>query len=100
MANTSGFSCSTAAGVPTNLIQTNDGIFPTANSSTTESSSSVPQSHIQSAPNNIVGPALDRNHGKLGGEHGGAGTRTDDRKGETVPHEGDNASPTAKHTEP
>ena len=100
MADRSGLNFSTAAGVKTNLFQTHDGIVPTANSSTTESSSSVPKSQIHSMANNIVGPALDRNHGKLGGEHGGAGTRTDDRKGEIVPHEGDNVSPTAKHIEP
>jgi hypothetical protein len=99
-ADTSGFSYPSAAGVPTNLDQTNAGIVPTANSSTTESSSSVPISQIHSTPNNIIGPALDRNHGKLGGEHGGSGTRTDDRKSETVPNDGYTASPTAKYTEP
>ena len=41
-----------------------------------------------------IGPALDRNHGKLGDEHGGAGTRSDDRKGETIKNEGDTTTPT------
>jgi hypothetical protein len=99
-ADTSGFNYSSAAGVPTNLDQNFVGIAPTGNSSTTESSSSVPLSQMQSTPNNHVGPALDRNFGKLGGEHGGSGTRTDDRKGETVPNDGYTVSPTAQHTEP
>jgi hypothetical protein len=96
-ADTSGFNYPSAAGKPTNLEQTHIGLVPTANSSTTESSSSVP---ITTTLNNHIGPSVDRNQGKLGGEHGGAGTRADDRKGETVQNEGDTTSPTAKHEDP
>ncbi len=93
-ANTSGFNYPSAAGKPTNLDQTHVGIVPTANSSTTESSSSVPITTTYPTLNNPIGPSVDRNQGKLGGEHGGAGTRTDDRKGETVVHEPDETTPT------
>jgi hypothetical protein len=96
-ADTSGFNYPSAAGVPTNTDQTYVGIVPTANSSTTESSSSVPIS--QTYPASQVGPTIDKNQGKLGGEHGGAGTREDDRKGEYVKDAGDTTSPSATFDE-
>ena len=92
-ADTSGFSYPSAAGIPTNTQQTHVGIVPTANSSTTESSSSVPITH--STMINHIGPSIDRHQGKLYGEHGGAGTRTDDRKGENVRNDGHTATPVA-----
>lgn len=99
-ADTSGFNYPSAAGKATNLDQTHVGIVPTANSSTTESSSTVPITTTYPTLNNQVGPALDRNHGKLGGEHGGAATREDDRKGETVKNEGDTTTSVAQHQNP
>jgi len=99
-ADTSGLNYPSAAGVPTNLDQTYVGIVPTANSSTTESSSSVPTKTTYPTLNNRVGPSIDPNHGKLGGEHGGSGTRTDDRKGDNVENEANTACPVSKHHEP
>ncbi len=99
-ADTSGFNYPSAAGKPTNFDQTNIGIAPTANSSITESSSSVPVTVTHPTVNQPIGLTIDPNHGKLGGEHGGAGTRRDDRKGEIVPNEGDTTSPTAIHVDP
>lgn len=98
--DTSGFNYPSAAGKATNYDQVHTGIIPTGNSSTTESSSSVPISQTQTISTNRVGPALDKDHGKLGGEHGGAGTREDDRKGENVPNVGDTTSPTAQPNHP
>jgi hypothetical protein len=95
-ADTSGFNYPSAAGVPTNFDQTHVGIVPTANSSTVESSSSVPIKTTHSTLNNPIGPSVDRHQGQLGGEHGGAGTRTDDRKGETVKNEGDTTTSVAE----
>jgi hypothetical protein len=99
-ADTSGFNYPSAAGIPTNLDQTYVGIVPTPNSSTTESSSSVPITTTYPTLNQHIGPCVDRHQGQLGGEHGGSGTRTDDRKGETVKNEGDTTSPTAHHDQP
>jgi hypothetical protein len=99
-ADTSGFNYPSAAGVPTNLDQNNVGIVPTANSSTTESSSSVRTTTTYPTSNNRAGPTSDPNYGKLGGEHGGSGTRTDDRKGDNVENEANTASPISKHHEP
>lgn len=96
----SGFNYPSAAGKPTNLDQTHIGYIPPSDSSVPVSSSSVPSSFVHTTPTNIVGPALDKNHGKLGGEHGGAGTRDDDRKGENVPNTGDTVSPTAQPNHP
>jgi hypothetical protein len=90
--DTSGFNYPSAAGVPTNLDQT-VGIAPTANSSSTESSSSVYTTQTTPLPNTQIDP----NQGKLGGEHGGAGTRNDDRKDEYVTDTGDTTSPVATH---
>lgn len=98
--DTSGFNYPSAAGKATNLEQINTGIIPTGSSSTNESSSSVPSSQTQTIQTNRVGPALDKDHGKLGAEHGGSGTRTDDRKGENVPNTGDTVSPTAQPNHP
>ncbi|CAF0791529.1 unnamed protein product [Adineta steineri] len=94
-ADTSGFNYPSAAGVPTNTDQTHIGIVPTANSSTTESSSSVPITTTHSTLNNRIGPAIDRHQGQLYDEHGGAGTRADDRKGENVHNDGYTATPVA-----
>jgi hypothetical protein len=66
-ADTSGFNYPSAAGLPTNVDETR------------------------------IGPSVDLLHGKLGGEHGGSGTRADDRKGENVPTTGETASPVAEH---
>jgi len=99
-ADTSGFNYPSAAGIPTNTNQTHVGIVPTANSSTTESSSSVPITTTHSTLNNHIGPSIDRHQGKLEGEHGGAGTRADDRKGENVKNEGHTATPVAKKEHP
>jgi hypothetical protein len=49
--------------------------------------------------NNHIGPSIDRHQGKLEGEHGGAGTRADDRKGELVKNDGHTATPVAKKEE-
>jgi hypothetical protein len=92
-ADTSGFNYPSAAGIPTNTFQTHVGVVPTANSSTTESSSSVPIKTTHSTLNDPIGPSIDRHQGKLEGEHGGAGTRTDDRKGENVHNDGYTATP-------
>ena len=96
-ADTSGFNYPSAAGKPTNYDQTHVGIVPTSNNSATESSSTVPMTTTHSTSATPLGPSVSVNHGKLGGEHGGAGTRTDDRKGEIVKGEGDKVSPTAEH---
>ncbi|CAF2733077.1 unnamed protein product [Rotaria sp. Silwood2] len=93
----SGFYYSTAAGKPTNIGQTHVGYVPPGDSSIVESSSSVPMTTTNSMLHSYQGPMVDRNLGKLGDEHGGAGTRTDDRKGEIVKNEGDTPSPTAEH---
>ncbi|CAF1020875.1 unnamed protein product [Adineta steineri] len=95
----SGFNYPSAAGKATNTDQTHVGIMPTANSSTAESSSSVPMTTTYPTQTHI-GPSIDIHHGQLGGEHGGSGTRTDDRKGETVKNEGDTTTSTAQHTDP
>jgi hypothetical protein len=94
-ADTSGFNYPSAAGIPTNFDQTYVGIVPTANSSTTESSSSVPITTTYSILNDHIGSAVDQHAGKLEGEHGGAGTRADDRKGENVKNDGYTATPVA-----
>jgi len=94
-ADTSGFSYPTAAGIPTNMAETYVDILPTANSSTTESSSSVPMTITHSTLNNRIGPSVDRHQGKFYGEHGGAGTRADYRKGENVHNDGYTATPVA-----
>jgi len=99
-ADTSGFNYPSAAGIATNYEQTNVGIVPTANSSATESSSSVPLTRTHPASVSHIGPSIDIHQGQLGGEHGGSGTRTDDRKGETVKNEGDTTTSTAQHTDP
>lgn len=99
-ADTSGFNYPSAAGKPTNTVQNHIGYVALSDSSVTESSSSVPIRQTYTTPNAPLGPALDRNHGKLGDEHGGAGTRDDDRKGDTVKNEGDTTSPTAQHHQP
>ncbi|CAF3726006.1 unnamed protein product [Rotaria sp. Silwood1] len=96
-ADTPGFNYSTAAGVPTNTNQTHIGYVPPSDSSVTESSSSVPMTFTDPTLHSPLGPYVDRNFGKLGGEHGGAGTRTNDRKGETVKNEGDTTTSTAEH---
>ncbi|UJR30537.1 hypothetical protein I4U23_018067 [Adineta vaga] len=96
-ADTSGFNYPSAAGKPTNFDQTHVGIVPTANNSATESSSSVSITTTQPISQTHIGPSISIHHGQLGGEHGGSGTRADDRKGETVQNEGDTVSPTAKH---
>jgi hypothetical protein len=98
-ADTSGFNYSGAAGVRTNLDQTYVGIVPTSNSSNTETSSSVPIVTNNPTLNNHIVPSIDPNYGKLGGEHGGSGTRTDDRKGDNVENEANTACPTSKHHE-
>jgi len=98
-ADTSGFSYPSAAGIPTNLDQTYVDIVPTSNSSITESSSSVPMTTTYSTLNHHIEPSVDRYQGKLGDEHGGAGTRADDRKGENVINDGYTATPVAtKHS--
>jgi len=81
-ADTSGFNYPSAAGIPT----------------TTESSSSssVTMTTTHSTLNDPIGPASDRHQGKLEGEHGGAGTRADDRKGLNVKNAGYTATPVAK----
>ena len=65
--------------VPTNMDQTYVGIMLTANSSITDSSSSVPITITHST---------DRHQGKVYGEHGGARTRADDRRVEHVHNDG------------
>ena len=95
-ADTSGFNYPSAAGKPTNIEQTHIGIVPTANSSTTESSSSVPITTTYSTLNDRIGPAVDRHQGKLEGEHGGAGTRANDRQGVHVKNDGYTATPVAQ----
>ena len=77
-ADTSGFNYPSAAGIPT----------PTA---TAQVNAVHPNTETD------LGPAIDPNFGKLGGEHGGAGTRADDRKGEVIFNEGHSATPVAKH---
>lgn len=98
-ADTSGFNYPSAAGKVTNTDQHHIGHVASGDTAT-ESSSSVPQSQTYTTGNVHSGPALDINHGKLGDEHGGAGTRHNDRKGETVQNEGDTTSPTAQHHQP
>jgi len=98
-ADTSGFNYPTAAGIPTNIEQTYVDIVPTANSSTIESSSSVPITTTYSTLNNHIGPSIDRHQGKFDGEHGGAGTRADDRQGVLVKNDGHTATPVAKKEE-
>jgi hypothetical protein len=95
-ADTSGFNYPSAAGIPTNIEQTYVDLLPTVNSSTMDSSSSVPITTTYSTLNNHIGPSVDRHQGKLEGEHGGAGTRADDRKGELVKNDGHTATPVAK----
>ena len=99
-ADTSGFNYPSAAGVPTNFDQTHVGILPTGNSSTVESSSSVPMTNAYVKAPAHIGPAIDLHHGKLGDEHGGSGTRADDRKGETVKNEGDTTTSVAEKHKP
>lgn len=99
-ADTSGFSYPSAAGVPTNVERTHVGIIPTSSSSVVESSSSVPVTMTHATLNERVGPAVDRHQGQLYGEHGGAGTRADDRKGELVKNDGHTATPVASHEHP
>ena len=77
------------------MDQTYVGIMPTANSSTTESSSSVPITMTHSTLNNRIGPSIDRHQGKLYGEHGGTGTGADDRKDEHAHNDGHTATPVA-----
>jgi len=89
-ADTSGFSYPSAAGKPTNTDQNYVANVAPSDSSVTESSSTVPMGQTYTMPTNRLGPAVDLHHGKLGDEHGGAGTRADDRKGDTI-------SPTAQH---
>ena len=96
-ADTSGFSYPSAAGVPTNITQTHVGLMPTSTSSIPESSSSVSTTITHSTSDNRIGPAVDRHHGKLYGEHGGAGTRANDRKGEIVKNDGHTPTPVAIH---
>lgn len=86
------FNYPSAAGIPTNVDKIHIGIVPTGNSLITESSSSVP---ITTTLNNHLGPSIDLHQGKLEGEHGGAGTRDDDRKGENVHNDGYTATPVA-----
>ncbi|UJR16147.1 hypothetical protein I4U23_003058 [Adineta vaga] len=96
-ADTSGFSYPSAAGIPTNIDRIPVDIIPTSTSSITESSSSVPVTSTNSTSNSRIGPAIDLHHGKLYDEHGGAGTRADDRKGEIVKNDGHTATPVAVH---
>ena len=91
----SGFNYPSAAGVRTNIDQTHFGQSPVSSSSAVESSSSVPMKTTVAGLHSPYGGALDPNHGQLGGEHGGAGTRNDDRKGEVVLDEANSASPVA-----
>ena len=99
-ADTSGFNYPSAAGVPTNVDQTHVGILPSGNPSIVESSSSVAMTNTFGKAPTQIGPAIDRNHGKLGDEHGGSGTRADDRKGETVKNEGDTTTSVARKEKP
>ncbi|CAF0871126.1 unnamed protein product [Rotaria sordida] len=96
-ADTSGFNYPSAAGKPTNVDQTHFGYVPISSNSVVESSSSVPMTTTHPTLHSHVGPSIDRNFGKLGSEHGGAGTRADDRKGEIVKNEGDTTQSTAEH---
>lgn len=96
----SGFHYPSAAGVRTNIDQTHFGVSPTSSSSAVQSSSSIPMKTTHPGLHTPYGGAFDPNHGKLGGEHGGAGTRTDDRKDEIVRDEGNTTSPVAEHIEP
>ncbi|CAF0756327.1 unnamed protein product [Rotaria sordida] len=101
-ANTSGFNYPSAAGIPTNTDQTHVGILPTINSSTIESPSMVPitTTTTQSNLTDHVGPSIDLHYGKLNDEHGGAGTRADDRKGENVKNDGYTATPVTQKVHP
>ena len=99
-ADTSGFNYPSAAGVSTNSLQTHVGIIPTSSSSATECSSSVPVHVTHSTLETHIGPSIDRHQGQMGGEHGGAGTRTDDRKGEHVRDQGDTTTPVAEKMDP
>ena len=76
--NTSGFNYPSAAGIPTG------------------DSSSVPIATEHSTLNDSTGTTVDPHHGKLEGEHGGAGTRADDRLGINVKNDGHTATPVAK----
>ena len=88
--DTSGFNYPSAAGVPTNVDQTHVGVIPTGDSL------SVPIATAHSISNAPIEPSLDRHQGKLEGEHGGAGTRADDRQGINVTNDGHTATPVAK----
>ena len=99
-ADTSGFSYPSAAGVATNFDETHVGILPSTHSSRTECSSSVAHHAAYPKDTHHIGPSLDRHHGQMGDEHGGAGTRADDRKGENVRNEGDTATPVASKADP
>lgn len=96
-ADSSGFNYPSAAGIPTNINQTHIGIIPTGNSSIPESSSSVPMTTtINPTLDNRLEADISLHQGKFDGEHGGAGTRSDDRKGMNVKNDGYTATPVAK----
>ncbi|CAF0788573.1 unnamed protein product [Rotaria sp. Silwood1] len=101
-ADNSGFNYSSAAGIPTNIDQTHVTILPTTSSSTIESPStiSITTTTTQSNLNNHVRTSGDLHYGKLNDEHGGAGTRADDRKGENVKNDGYTATPVAQKVHP
>ncbi|CAF2369672.1 unnamed protein product [Rotaria sp. Silwood2] len=99
-ANTSDFQYPNAAGILTNINQTNVGILPTTNSSTIESSSMVSITTTQSNLNNHTRLSINHLYGKLNDEHGGAGTRADDRKGANVKSDGYTATPVAQKVHP
>lgn len=96
--DSSGFNYSAAAGIPTNTFQTHFSNIHAGDKLIPESIKSVPVTPLTQPVLEVhTQPIISENFGKLGGEHGGAGTRENDRKGEIVNHEVDDASPVTKH---
>ncbi|CAF0849551.1 unnamed protein product [Didymodactylos carnosus] len=84
--DSSGFNYSSAAGVPSGGVHDRSAL-PTTHDTTTVAISSP------TSPTVLMGTTLSPDHGKLGSEHGGAGTRNNDRLGQNVPQTGDTTSP-------
>jgi len=88
----SGFNYPSAAGLKTNSDVQIVGLTPSTIDPVTLSSTSVTSAETVTLTPHIIDP----NHGKLGsGEHGGAGTRADDRQGQNVKQTGDTLTPVA-----
>ncbi|CAF1343603.1 unnamed protein product [Didymodactylos carnosus] len=87
--DSSGFNYNSAAGVPSRGVREQPAL-PTTHDTTVVVTSSATAS---TNPTVLIGTTLSPDYGKLGGEHGGAGTRSDDRLGQNVPQTGDTTSP-------